>query len=92
MVNPGGRVVGRSLREWTTRSTLQERQETRSHTSSVLQSDARQHLGPLKSKRPFKEDEADGRGGANQLAAADTHSFLSRAFSSSLVNKLFSPI
>lgn len=32
MVNPGGRVVGRSLREWTTRSTLRDRQETRSHT------------------------------------------------------------
>lgn len=32
--------------------------------------DTRQHLGPLKSKRPFKEDQAAGKGGANQLAGA----------------------
>lgn len=97
MVKPGGRLVGRSLREWTTRSTLGG-QTGNSHTGPLFSCERTSEA--LKSKRAFKEERLNSkmkakdreRGESQPVEQRATHSFLSRAFSSSLVNKLFSPI
>lgn len=68
-----------------------------SHTGPLFSSE--RTCEALTSKRAFKEERfnskmtaRDCERGESQLEQRATHSFLSRAFSSSLVNKLFSPI
>lgn len=67
------------------------RQET---VTQVLCSPARQHLKPPNQREPSKKitSTPKQKRGMVREEGMGTHSFLSRAFSSSLVNKLFSPI
>lgn len=86
IVKPTGRLVGKSFKEWTTRSTLWR-------INGIIYNDTKQpqcvskHIKHLVQDKAIEHNSADVK---NHQRC--TYSFLSKAFSNSFVKRLFSPI